>query len=67
MDGPDYTPAKDIASTEAGGVLMSPISKQWIQVSTTFQAASASYLQPYFYPDVPWSGTIYIDQVQITQ
>ena len=65
MDGPTYTPGKEIAQTEGGGVLMSPVSKQWMLVSTTFATASASYLQISFNPMAAWSGTIYIDQVQI--
>jgi hypothetical protein len=68
MDGPAYTPGKDLAQTDAvGGVLMSPVAKQWTLVSTTFPTASASYLQVYFNPMAAWSGTIYIDQVQIAK
>jgi hypothetical protein len=67
MDGPAYTAGKELAQMEAGGLAMSPISKQWVLVSTTFPTASASSLQLYFNPMAAWSGTIYIDQVQITQ
>jgi len=46
---------------------MVPVSKQWVSVTASFATASASYLQLYFNPGAAWSGTIYIDQVQITQ
>jgi len=68
MDGPAYEAGKDLAQTDGPStVRMFPASKQWIQISTTFDTASASYLQLFFNPYMAWSGTIYIDQVQITQ
>lgn len=67
MDGPAYTSGKEFAQTDAGGIAMVPVSKQWVSVTASFATASASYLQLYFNPGAAWSGTIYIDQVQITQ
>ena len=67
MDGPAYEAGKDLAQTDSSVVRMFPASKQWIQISTTFDTASASYLQLFFNPYMAWSGTIYIDQVQVTQ
>jgi len=66
MDGPAYTAGKEFAQTDVGGTSMSPVSKQWVQVSASV-SGSASYLQLYFNPMAAWSGTIYVDQVQITQ
>jgi hypothetical protein len=71
MDGPTYTPGKDLAYFDGpnmpGYTLMSPVSKKWTKVTGTFQTDSAYDFGIYFNPGAPWAGTVYVDQVQFTQ
>jgi hypothetical protein len=72
-DGPTYPTNKDLvysldADKNPNGI-GSGISAQvntWVHVTNTFADVSANYLRISFAPFTAWSGTIYIDQIELT-
>jgi hypothetical protein len=76
VDGPAYTVSKyEFAHVEGpafeDGINLldfatSLPSKKWIFMSRAFTSVAATQLEFIFQPNDDWSGTIYIDEVQLT-
>ena len=74
FDGPAYPGGIDLvklhdtAGADLTGTLISPPAPDtWFTVSSTFSTVSAQYLEIDVIPTSgPWSGTVYIDNVQFT-
>jgi hypothetical protein len=69
LDGPAYQVSK-YDRAFGGGIHFLDLTdqfaaKQWIPISGTFNSIPGTELELFFEPSADWSGTIYIDQVQL--